>query len=40
MRTAELDRTGAYGDWPVDFADVEMEAESDYIDAAFGAERA
>ena len=38
VRTADLDQKGAYGDWPVDFAEVEMEVERAYIDAAFGAE--
>lgn len=36
VRSAALDAAGAYGDWPVDFADVEMEVESAYIEAAFG----
>jgi predicted ATPase len=31
--TAELDENGAYGDWPVDFADVELDAEKQYLDA-------
>lgn len=35
VRTADLDSAGAYGDWPVDFADVEMDVDRAYIDAAF-----
>ncbi|MBL8618718.1 MAG: AAA family ATPase [Deltaproteobacteria bacterium] len=31
----QLDPAGAYGDWPVDFADVELGIEQRYIDAAF-----
>lgn len=34
ISTANLDRTGAFGDWPEDFSDVELEAESNYLDAA------
>lgn len=30
----ELDRQGAYGDWPEDFGEVILEAESAYLDAA------
>lgn len=30
---AELDRTGAFGDWPEDFGEVELEWESRYLDA-------
>ena len=33
--SAELDRAGAYGGWPVDFADVELQVEDDYLTAAF-----
>jgi len=29
----ELDEAGRFGDWPVDFGDVELEAEGDFIDA-------
>lgn len=32
--TAELDESGSYGDWPVDFADVSLEWQSRYLDAA------
>jgi predicted ATPase len=34
INTAELDETGAYGDWPQDFESTELETEQDYIDAA------
>lgn len=34
VRSADLDEAGAFGDWPEDFADVELEAESRYLDAA------
>ncbi|MEP7338732.1 MAG: AAA family ATPase [Acidobacteriota bacterium] len=34
IRSADLDETGAFGDWPEDFADVELAAESRYLDAA------
>lgn len=30
----DLDQAGAFGDWPVDFDDVTMDAERQYIDAA------
>ncbi len=33
---AELDARGAFGDWPVDFSEVEMEADKAWLDAAFG----
>jgi len=32
--TADLDESGAFGDWPEDFADVALMAESRYLDAA------
>lgn len=32
--SAEMDETGALGDWPVDFDDVTLTAEADYLDAA------
>ena len=32
--TADLDEVGAYGDWPEDFDDVDLKAQSDYLDAA------
>jgi predicted ATPase len=31
---ADLDAAGAFGDWPEDFGDVSMRAESRYLDAA------
>ncbi len=33
ITTAELDAKGRFGDWPVDFTEVEMDAEMDYLDA-------
>lgn len=33
VSTAELDDKGAYGDWPEDFDDTELQAESAYLDA-------
>ena len=33
IRSADLDENGAYGDWPEDFADVALAAESRYLDA-------
>ncbi len=32
--SADLDETGAYGDWPEDFASVTLHSESRYLDAA------
>lgn len=34
VRSAELDDAGAFGDWPEDFADVTLAAQSRYMDAA------
>jgi hypothetical protein len=34
ISSADLDKTGAFGDWPEDFADVELNSESRYLDAA------
>ncbi len=34
VSSADLDEMGAFGDWPEDFADVALEAESRYLDAA------
>ena len=31
---ANLDAIGRFGDWPVDFDDVTLEAQSRYLDAA------
>jgi predicted ATPase len=33
VTSRDLDETGAYGDWPEDFGDVELKAQSDYLDA-------
>ena len=32
--TADLDEAGAYGNWPEDFDDVDLETQSRYLDAA------
>ena len=32
--TADLDEAGAYGNWPEDFDDVDLKAQSRYLDAA------
>lgn len=32
--SVDLDKVGAYGDWPMDFDDVELKAQSRYIKAA------
>ena len=32
--TADLDEAGTYGDWPEDYADVDLKAQSRYLDAA------
>jgi hypothetical protein len=34
VHSAELDAAGTYGDWPIDFADVELKLESDFLDAS------
>ncbi len=34
IRSADLDETGAFGDWPEDFDDVTLDAQSRYLDAA------
>jgi predicted ATPase len=34
VKPADLDEAGAFGDWPEDFADVSLKAESRYLDAA------
>jgi len=34
VTSADLDEAGAFGDWPEDFADVALETESRYIEAA------
>ncbi len=33
IQSADLDEIGAFGDWPEDFGDVELMAESAYLDA-------
>jgi predicted ATPase len=33
VRSADLDERGSFGDWPEDFADVELEAQGRYLDA-------
>jgi predicted ATPase len=33
ITSADLDERGAFGDWPEDFADVTLQAESRYLDA-------
>lgn len=34
ITSADLDETGAFGDWPEDFADVELNTQSRYLDAS------
>lgn len=34
ITSRDLDEAGAFGDWPEDFADVTLEAQSQYLDAA------
>ena len=34
VSSVDLDEAGAYGDWPMDFDDVELKAQSRYIKAA------
>lgn len=34
ISSTELDEAGAFGEWPIDFADVELQVASDYLDAA------
>lgn len=34
IRSADLDEDGAFGDWPEDFDDVSLNAQSRYLDAA------
>ncbi|TVQ92960.1 MAG: hypothetical protein EA397_05585 [Deltaproteobacteria bacterium] len=36
VKLAELDSTGAFGDWPIDFSEVEAEADEEWLDHAFG----
>lgn len=34
IRSADVDDIGAFGQWPVDFVDVHLEAENQYLDVA------
>ncbi len=34
VTSRDLDKAGAFGDWPEDFADITLEAQSRYLDAA------
>jgi predicted ATPase len=34
VRSADLDEAGAFGEWPEDFAEVTLDAQSRYLDAA------
>lgn len=34
VTSADLDEAGAFGDWPEDFADVDLKSDSRYLDAA------
>jgi predicted ATPase len=33
IRSADLDKSGSFGDWPEDFDDIELEAQRRYLDA-------
>ncbi|HEV3468829.1 MAG TPA: DUF3696 domain-containing protein [Pyrinomonadaceae bacterium] len=33
IKSADLDEAGSFGDWPEDFADIALEAQSRYLDA-------
>jgi predicted ATPase len=33
VKTADLDDLGRFGDWPIDFDDIAMEAEMEYLNA-------
>ena len=37
VASADLDQDGAFGEWPVDFDDVSLNAEKGYLDAVYGA---
>lgn len=39
VKSADLDEAGAFGDWPEDFAEVSLDAESRYLDAAEARQR-
>jgi len=34
VTSADLDKAGTFGDWPEDFGDVELKAESRFLDAS------
>jgi ABC-type cobalamin/Fe3+-siderophores transport system ATPase subunit len=34
VQSGDMDKAGAFGDWPEDFSDVDLKTESRYIDAA------
>lgn len=34
ISSVDLDKNGAYGDWPEDFSEVELKLENDFLDAA------
>ena len=36
IESADLDKNGAFGDWPEDFGDIEWKAEGAYLDAVEG----
>ena len=36
IESTDLDENGAFGDWPEDFGDIELKAESAYLDAVEG----
>ena len=40
VTSADLDAQGAFGDWPEDFADVELDVEGSYLRASMPAKRA
>lgn len=40
VRSANMDEEGAYGDWPMDFDDVELNSAKEYLDAAEARSRA
>jgi predicted ATPase len=39
VHSADLDEAGTFGDWPEDFAEVALRAESRYLDAAESRQR-
>ena len=34
VNSADLDETGAFGDWPEDFDEVELSSDNEYLSAA------